>query len=70
MDVYDIFFQDSRETVNKGFNIKDKDKAIRMAKDMLKERKGYVNQFPGGNISVQEKETGEVIWQDVIPEEK
>lgn len=69
METYDIFFHDSHETMNKGFNIKDKEKAIRMANDMLKERKGYVNQFPGGTISVKCKETGNVIWENEIPKE-
>ena len=35
METYDILFKDSREVVEKGFNIKDKEKAIRMAIDML-----------------------------------
>lgn len=67
METYDILFKDSREVVEKGFNIKDKEKAIRMAIDMLTGRKGLVEQFLGGMISVIVKQTREVIWSRPIP---
>ena len=44
----------------KGFSLKDKAKAIRMAEDMLAERKGYVKDFVGGTISVMCKNKEEV----------
>ncbi len=66
MDTFDIYFKDSEETINKGFNIKDKDKAIRMAQDMLRDRKGFVKQFNGGEIMVKCKETDTVVWKDNI----
>ena len=42
METYDIYFRDEQDSANKGFNLKDKEKAIRMAEDMLAEKKGYV----------------------------
>lgn len=67
MEVYDIYFKDGTDSINKGFNIKTKEKAIRMAEDMLAERKGYVEQFAGGTISVVEKNTRQEIWSKPIP---
>lgn len=55
METYDIYFRDEQDSANKGFNLKDKEKAIRMAEDMLAEKKGYVKDFPGGIISVIDK---------------
>ena len=52
METYDIYFRDEQDSAYKGFNLKNKEKAIRMAEDMLAERKGYVKDFPGGIISV------------------
>jgi hypothetical protein len=46
----------------------DKAKAIRMAEDMLAERKGYVKDFVGGTISVMCKETKEEVWSKLIEE--
>ena len=43
-------------------------KAIRMAEDMLAERKGYVKDFVGGTISVMCKETKEEVWSKPIEE--
>lgn len=48
--------------------MKDKAKAIRMAEDMLAERKGYVKDFVGGTISVMCKETKEEVWSKPIGE--
>ena len=42
METYDIYFKEGNDFANKGFSLKDKAKAIRMAEDMLAERKGYV----------------------------
>ena len=52
METYDIYFKEGNDFANKGFSLKDKAKAIRMAEDMLAERKGYVKDFVGGTISV------------------
>lgn len=68
METYDIYFKDERDFANKGFSLKSKDKAIRMAEDMLAERKGYVKDFVGGTISVVCKETKEEIWSAPIKE--
>lgn len=62
METYDIYFRDEQDSANKGFNLKDKEKAIRMAEDMLAEKKGYVKDFPGGIISVIDKSTKEEVW--------
>ncbi len=40
METYDIYFKEGNDFANKGFSLKDKAKAIRMAEDMLAERKG------------------------------
>lgn len=69
MEIFDICFKDGNDFANKGFNIKDKEKAIRMATDMLNERKSYVKDFVGGIIYVVEKTTKEIVWQADIPEE-
>lgn len=69
METYDIYFKDSHDAANKGFSIKSKEKAIRMAEDMLAERKGYVKDFPGGTISVVRKGTKEEVWSKPIPKE-
>lgn len=69
METYDILFKDLREETAKGFNIKDKDKAIRMASDMLDQRKGLVRQYPGGTINVINKQSHEVLWSESIPED-
>lgn len=66
METYDIYFKDNSDSVNKGFNIKNKDKAIRMAEDMLIGRKGYVEDFVGGTISVVEKNSQHEIWSKPI----
>lgn len=66
METYDIYFKDAHDSANKGFSIKNKEKAIRMAEDMLAERKGYVKDFVGGTISVVRKETKEEVWAKVI----
>lgn len=68
METYDIYFKDSTDFANKGFSLKDKSKAIRMAEDMLAERKGYVKDFAGGTISVMCKETKEEVWSKLIEE--
>ena len=68
METYDIYFKDNQDSVNKGFAIKNKEKAIRMAEDMLSQRKGYVKDFVGGTISVVRKETKEVVWSKPIGE--
>ena len=47
METYDIYFRDEQDSANKGFNLKDKEKAIRMAEDMLAEKKGYDGVFIG-----------------------
>lgn len=39
METYDIYFRDEQDSANKGFNLKNKEKAIRMAEDMLAEKK-------------------------------
>ena len=31
METYDIYFRDEQDSANKGFNLKDKEKAIRMS---------------------------------------
>ena len=62
METYDIYFKEGNDFANKGFSLKDKAKAIRMAEDMLAERKGYVKDFVGGTISVMCKETKEEVW--------
>ena len=67
METYDIYFRDEQDSANKGFNLKDKEKAIRMAEDMLAEKKGYVKDFPGGFISVIDKSTKEEVWSKPIP---
>ncbi|MGP1435335.1 MAG: hypothetical protein ACTTKN_01675 [Phocaeicola sp.] len=69
METYDILFKDSREETAKGFNIKDKDKAIRMASDMLAKKKGLVLQYSGGTINVINKQSHEVLWSESIPKE-
>lgn len=69
METYDILFRDSRGETVKGFSIKDKDKAIRMAFDMLEQRKGQVRQYPGGTINVINKQSREVIWSEPIPKD-
>ena len=61
METYDIYFKEGNDFANKGFSLKDKAKAIRMAEDMLAERKGYVKDFVGGTISVMCKETKEEV---------
>ena len=66
METYDIYFRDEQDSANKGFNLKDKEKAIRMAEDMLAEKKGYVKDFPGGIISVIDKSTKEEVWSKPI----
>ena len=48
--------------------MKDKATAIRMADDMLAERKGYVKDFVGGTISVMCNETKEEVWSKPIEE--
>lgn len=68
METYDIYFKDEHDFANKGFSIKDKEKAIRMAEDMLTERKGYVKAFIGGIISVVCKETKKEVWCKTIEE--
>ena len=35
METYDIYFKEGNDFANKGFSLKDKAKAIRMAEDML-----------------------------------
>ena len=45
METYDIYFKEGTDFANKGFSLKDKAKAIRMAEDMLAERKGYVKDY-------------------------
>ena len=65
---YDIYFKEGNDFANKGFSLKDKAKAIRMAEDMLAERKGYVKDFVGGTISVMCKETKEEVWSKPIEE--
>ena len=62
METYDIYFRDEQDSANKGFNLKDKEKAIRMAEDMLAEKN-----FPGGIISVIDKSTKEEVWSKPIP---
>lgn len=66
METYDIYFKEGIDSANKGFSLKDKAKAIRMAEDMLVERKGYVKDFEGGTISVMCKETKEEVWSKPI----
>ena len=61
-------FKEGNDFANKGFSLKDKAKAIRMAEDMLAERKGYVKDFVGGTISVMCKETKEEVWSKPIEE--
>jgi hypothetical protein len=68
METYDIYFKEGTDFANKGFSLKDKAKAIRMAEDMLAERKGYVKDFVGGTISVMCKETKEEVWSKLIEE--
>ena len=68
METYDIYFKEGTDFANKGFSLKDKAKAIRMAEDMLAERKGYVKDFVGGTISVMCKETKEEVWSKPIEE--
>lgn len=68
METYDIYFKDEHDSANKGFSIKSKEKAIRMAEDMLAERKGYVKEFVGGTISVICKESKEEVWIKEIKE--
>ena len=67
-ETYDIYFKEGNDFANKGFSLKDKAKAIRMAEDMLAERKGYVKDFVGGTISVMCKETKEEVWSKPIEE--
>ena len=64
METYDIYFKEGTDFANKGFSLK----AIRMAEDMLAERKGYVKDFVGGTISVMCKETKEEVWSKLIEE--
>ena len=64
METYDIYFKEGNDFANKGFSLK----AIRMAEDMLAERKGYVKDFVGGTISVMCKETKEEVWSKPIEE--
>ena len=66
METYDIYFKEGNDFANKGFSLKDKAKAIRMAEDMLAERKGYVKDFVGGTISVMCKrnERGSLVQAD------
>lgn len=66
MDIYDIRFSDKKGSTDKGFNIRDKEKAIRMAQDILDGRKGLANEFVGGTIAVYCKKTGTIIWQQPI----
>ena len=35
METYDIYFRDEQDSANKGFNLKDKEKAIRMCPVLL-----------------------------------
>ena len=39
MEIMDIYFKEGTDFVDKGFSLKDKARAIRMAEDMLAERK-------------------------------
>jgi hypothetical protein len=45
METYDIYFKEGNDFANKGFSLKDKAKAIRMAEDMLAERKRICEGF-------------------------
>ena len=56
METYDIYFKEGNDFANKGFSLKDKAKAIRMA------------DFVGGTISVMCKETKEEVWSKPIEE--
>ena len=67
MKTYDIYFSDGVSSDHKGFAIKAEEKAVRMAEDMLAEKKGYVKDFPGGIISVIDKSTKEEVWSKPIP---
>lgn len=49
METYDIYFRDEQDSANKGFNLKDKEKAIRMAEDMLAEKKRLCERLSGRN---------------------
>ena len=66
METYDIYFRDEQDSANKGFNLKDKEKAIRMAEDMLAKGNFYTEQYAGGTISVVDSE-GTAVWSKPIP---
>lgn len=68
MEIYDIYFKEGNDFVNKGFLLKDKVKVIRMVEDMLVECKGYVKDFVGGIIFVMCKEMKEEVWFKLIEE--
>ena len=67
METYDIYFRDEQDSANKGFNLKDKEKAIRMAEDMLAEKKRLCERLSGRIISVIDKSTKEEVWSKPIP---
>ena len=40
METYDIYFRDEQDSANKGFNLKDKEKAIRREKRLCERLSG------------------------------
>lgn len=65
METFDIYFNDSNDSNNKGFSL-SKEEAIEKANDMLLTRDSYVNDYIGGTISVICNETGETVWEKEI----
>jgi hypothetical protein len=64
MKTYDIYFNDSENSNNKGFKL-GKDDAIEKAEEMLQSKESYVSDYPGGTISVQDNE-GLTVWTKEI----
>ncbi|RRT94151.1 hypothetical protein [Empedobacter falsenii] len=66
MKTYDIHFNDSENSNNKGFSI-----TLDEAKNYIKEYNGtnesYFQDYKGGIVSVVDNETGEVFYEEEIP---
>ncbi len=69
METYDIYFSDGQSSDHKGFSIKNSEKAIRMAEDMLLKGNSYTKEYAGGTIAVVASD-GVTVWSKCIPENR
>lgn len=65
MKTYDIYFNDSENSSNKGFSL-TKEEAISYAERLLVTGDSYVSDYKGGVISVECNETGDTVWERAI----